>query len=134
MDFKLIGYDFIIDFKARKENVIVDALSRRLEETTGELGSSQTHYSFRWKNLRKVMKEIEIHRCRTFFNKFTETITTCMYQLKGGVLHYKRRIYIMNVPLKDSSCNSYTTTLQLTMQGMREPLGEQKIFFFWHED
>jgi hypothetical protein len=37
MDSKLIGYDFIIDFKARKENVIVDALSKILEETTGEL-------------------------------------------------------------------------------------------------
>lgn len=111
---KLIGYDFMVEFRAGKENLVADALSRQGDPT--EKGTLWV-VSIPLVNWVEQLKEsyttdTEIQEILQHIKQ--ETIRSLNYQYRGGVLYYKHRIYVSkNNPLKQVILNYIHTTAQL---------------------
>jgi len=98
---KLIGYDFVVEFRAGRENLVADALSRH-EDTTekGTLWAISTpivNWADRLKDSYKTDPEIQ-----TIMQQLDQkTIGSLKYHLRGGILYYKHRVYIsQSSPIK----------------------------------
>ncbi|KAA8517478.1 hypothetical protein F0562_017771 [Nyssa sinensis] len=92
--YKLMGFDFIIEYKKGKENVVADALSRRGENDgeTGEL-TALSHPIPNW--VEAIKEEVTSNpTLKELVQRVEEGEALGPWKLQDGVLFYKERIYL----------------------------------------
>lgn len=97
---KLLGYDFVVEYKQGRENKVVDALSRRHEgeEELGEFAAISFPIATWLENLKLTYPQDS--QIQDFLGQLQEgKLDPLKYTLVNGVLHYKGRIYIGDNPL-----------------------------------
>ena len=84
---KFLGYDFIIQYKPGKENVVADSLSRCFN-----LAWSEPHHNWLEELKLKILQDEKFkdvyHQC------ITNTLTAGPFAVKQGILYWKDRIVI----------------------------------------
>lgn len=128
---KLIGYDFVVEFRVGRENLVADELSRQ-EDTTekGTLWAISTpivNWADQLKDIYKADPEIQ-----TIFQQLDqEIIGSLKYQLRGGILYYKHRVYIsQSSPIKIDILNYIHDSLPSGYTGFKSTLKWVRRDFF----
>lgn len=128
---KLIGHDFVVEFRAGRENLVADELSKQ-EDTIekGTLWAISTpivNWADQLKDIYKADLEIQ-----TIFQQLDqETIGSLKYQLRGGILYYKHRVYISQSSLiKNDILNYIHGSLPSGHTGFKRTLKRARRDFF----
>lgn len=105
---KLLGYDFVIEYKPGKENKVVDALSRQVEDTNALLrqavvGDMQTTTLSaisvpipQWLDEVKATYQLSDH-IQVLFQKYITNSLSHNWKMHDGILFYKNRIYLKSI-------------------------------------
>ena len=129
---KLIRYDFVVEFRAGRENLVADALSR--QEDTTEKGTLWAIYTpiVNWADQLKdsYKTDPEIQTIMQLLDQ--ETIGSLKYHLRGGILYYKQRVYISKFsPIKEAIMNYIHDSLASGHTGFERTLKRARRDFFW---
>jgi hypothetical protein len=127
---KLFGYDYEIIYKKGKDNVVVDALSRKYEDE-GSLFSLSfivpdwlqvVHQE--WLQDPKILHLIQQLQANSPVSPG--------YSWHNDELHYKGRMYLSKQSQLKSMCFlSFMLHPQLGTQGLPKPMTGQNVLFFW---
>lgn len=90
---KLLGCEFLVEYKKGKKNVVVDALSRREEETQAKLLAISIP-STGWLESLKASYEFDLEIKRLMEAYDNGELDSQKYSKKEGLLFYKNRLYI----------------------------------------
>jgi len=129
---KLIDYDFVVEFRTWRENLIVDELSKQ-EDTTGKgilwaISKPLVNWVDQLKNSYKTDSEIQ----DILQQLDKETIGSLKYQLRGGILYYKQRVYISKSSIiKEAIMNYIHDSPILGHTGFERTLKNVRRDFFW---
>lgn len=122
---RVMGYDFVILYKAGKENVVVDALSRREEQ--GELLALSTPFP-RW--LTTIQEEVAANsKLQKMAQNIQQGQAMGPWGYKEGVIFFKNKIFL----LKDSPSipmimNQFHSS---THEGYHKTIHRVKSVFYW---
>jgi len=129
---KLIGYDFVVEFRAGKENLVADALS--IQEDTADKGTLWAistpivNWADQLKNSYKI--DLEIQAIMQQLDQ--ETISSLKYHFRGGILYYKQRVYIsQSSPIKTAILNNIHDSPSSGHTGFERTLKRARRDFFW---
>ena len=129
---KLIGYDFVVEFRAGRENLVVVALSRQ-EDTTKKgtlwaISKPLVNWVDQLKDSYKTNSEFQ----DILQQLDKETIGSLKYHLRGGILYYKQRVYISKFsPIKEAIMNYIHDSLASGHTGFERTLKRARRDFFW---
>ena len=128
---KLIGYDFVVEYRAGKENLVADALSRQEGFTTEALWAISKPI-VNWVEQLKESYETDPEIKDILQQMDKETVGSLKFQLKGEVLYYKHRIYISkNNPLKQDILSYMHDSPISGHTGSEKTLQRARKDFFW---
>jgi hypothetical protein len=129
---KLIGYDFVVEFRAGRENLVVVVLSRQ-EDTTEKV----TLWAISKPLVNWVDQLKDSYKTNSEFQDILqqldkETIGSLKYYLRGGILYYKQRVYISKFsPIKEAIMNYIHDSLASGHMGFERTLKRARRDFFW---
>lgn len=92
--FKLMGYDFTVEYRKGKENIVADALSRRTE-SVGESGKLMT-FSLPIHNWLESIRTENASNPRTqeLIKRVEEGEALGPWKVQDGILYFKNKIYL----------------------------------------
>jgi hypothetical protein len=128
----LIGYDFVVEFRAGRENLVADALFRHEDSTEKvtlwAISTPIINWADQLKDSYKTDPEIQ-----TIMQQLDqETIGSLKYHLRGGLLYYKHRVYIsQSSPIKNNILNYIYDSPSLGHIGFERTLKRARRDFFW---
>jgi hypothetical protein len=129
---KLIRYDFVVEFRAGRENLVADALSR--QEDTTEKGTLWAIYTpiVNWADQLKDSYKTDPEIQTIMQQLDQETIGSLKYHLRGGILYYKHRFYIsQSSPIKNDILNYIHDSPSSRHTGFERTLKRARRDFFW---
>jgi len=91
---KLLGYDFLVEYKKGQDNKVADALSRRFEEDEPVVQLSVISYpTLEWLKELKDSYLTDAHMLE-IMQKFHAGVLSPQFSLRDDILLYKERLYI----------------------------------------
>ena len=129
---KLIRYDFVVEFRAGRENLVADALSR--QEDTTEKGTQWAIYTpiVNWADQLKDSYKTDPEIQTIMQQLDQETIGSLKYHLMGGILYYKHRVYIsQSNPIKNDILNYIHDSPSSGHTGFERTLKRARRDLFW---
>jgi hypothetical protein len=91
---KLLGYDFLVEYKKGQDNKVADALSRRFEEDEPVVQLSVISYpTLKWLKKLKDSYLTDAHMLE-IMQKFHAGVLSPQFSLRDDILLYKERLYI----------------------------------------
>jgi hypothetical protein len=112
---KLLGYDFMVEYKKWRDNKVADALSRKDEENLQEVSLSVISYpTLDWLSDLKSSYDQD-PKILSLLKQIQEgTSTDNRYTMKEDILPYKKRLYVRE-PLKHQFYSMYMLALLQVM-------------------
>lgn len=131
---KLMEYDYSIEYKAGKENLVADALSRSPNFKTEEkvYCVNMTVVVPSWVQDIKNSYEEDLQAHKIFRLIGTDLDPESNYKLEAGILKYKGRIYVgATADIRGQLINTYHSSAFGGHSGMRATHHRIKQLFFW---
>lgn len=128
---KLLGYDYSIQYKAGKSNVVADALSRFPEESLGQfLILSIPNFVF-LDDLRQSLQADQ--ECQSLFKQIAEQPTSIPdYMVHNGLIIFKDKIWLNSSnPFKRLLLEEFHTTPLGGHMGTNKTLHRLQANFTW---
>ena len=121
---KLLGYDFLIEYRQGKENTVADALSRVTSSTLCHLSVSQTSL------MTELQQEISTSPYwEELMGAVQQGTLPVNWKFEHDLLWFKNRMYVLpNSPLRESIISSIHNR---THEGFQKTLHRVHTEFFW---
>jgi len=130
---KLLGYDFVVEYKKGVENRVVDALSKKEGWEEGLSLSLLSIPTASWvEDLKQQYTEDE--GLKQLMEKWLNNdLDTCRYSLRDGLLLYKHKILLGGSPVLKSQVLQYVhSDLAAGHSGYDKTLQRARRDFYWH--
>lgn len=116
---KLLGYDFIVEYKKGQDNKVADALSRRDEEELQEVSLSLISYpTLDWSSELKASYSQDSQLLSLLKQLQDGTFTDSRYAVRDDLILYKKRLYVTANHSEHPLCIMYMLVLLRVMLDM----------------
>lgn len=128
---KLMGYDYSIQYKSGKTNVVADALSRLPETTSGTLLTlSMPHFTFLEHLKLALAASVPFNTLLTEIQQNPHSKPD--YKIHNGLILYKNRIWLdPSLPFRLSILEEYHTSPMGGHMGIAKTLARLQANFWW---
>ncbi|KAA8535118.1 hypothetical protein F0562_030121 [Nyssa sinensis] len=128
---KLLGFDFLVEYKKGKDNLVTDALSRKFEDAPATL-AALSFPSAHWLSDLRVSYS-EDPKLQKLISEFAgRDLDVTKYSMKDGLLFYKGRLYISNsTAIKNQLLHLLHGSPQAGHSGFHKTLSLSRANYYW---
>lgn len=123
---KLLGFDFVVEYRAGRENIVADALSRQTEDA-GTLAAISMPQLQLFEDIRALVADSA--DLQELIRKIQQGESSNQWSVSNGLVYYKNRVYI---PSSSSIANSILAALHnQAHEGYQKTLKRIATDFYW---
>ena len=129
---KLLGYEFVVEYKQGKENKVADALSRKMEDQKEGKLYAITAPANTWLEQLRTSYAIDPKLQQIIKNLEQGSLASQNYKQRDGLLFYKGRLYIpASKELREQILYLLHSSPQGGHSGFHKTLHRAKSEFYW---